>query len=171
MSSHLAPWSGEEHAAPPRWNSIGSGDKRRARLAPETHRIRVVSLSTAGAWSLRAHRAWARGMAARMLAAMPQSTRVPTPSIREALVPFLAAAAIAVAQLGLSAADTSLRPGYAASPTSAAVQENAAAGVRPPLSTSYDGPTSCAEPGFLTGDTVGDSNPLAVYRALCPVTP
>jgi hypothetical protein len=35
------------------------------------------------------------------------------------------------------------------------------------LSTTYAGPASCAEPGFLTGDTLGDANPAAVYRTLC----
>ena len=98
------------------------------------------------------------------------------PSTREALLPFIAAATLALAQLALTAADISTtfsaRPGYAAGPVTAPVQEHAAAAaVRPPLATTYDGPASCAEPGFLTGDTVGDANPLAMYRTLCPTTP
>jgi hypothetical protein len=36
-----------------------------------------------------------------------------------------------------------------------------------PLATTFDGPASCASPGFLTGDTVGDANPAALYAALC----
>jgi hypothetical protein len=35
------------------------------------------------------------------------------------------------------------------------------------LSTSYDGPASCATPGFLTGDNIGEANPMALYRTLC----
>jgi hypothetical protein len=42
---------------------------------------------------------------------------------------------------------------------------------RPSLSTTYDGPASCAAPGFLTGDTIGDANPVALFGTLCqPVT-
>jgi hypothetical protein len=36
------------------------------------------------------------------------------------------------------------------------------------LATTYDGPASCASPGFLTGETVGDANPAALHAALCP---
>jgi hypothetical protein len=36
------------------------------------------------------------------------------------------------------------------------------------LATTFDGPASCATPGFLTGDTVGDANPAVLYAALCP---
>jgi hypothetical protein len=39
---------------------------------------------------------------------------------------------------------------------------------RSSLSTSYNGPASCATQGFLTGDNIGDANPLALYRTLCP---
>lgn len=43
---------------------------------------------------------------------------------------------------------------------------------RPTLTTTYEGPASCAEPGFLTGDTIGEANPAGVYRALCePASP
>ncbi|MBV9169201.1 MAG: hypothetical protein JOZ81_03850 [Chloroflexi bacterium] len=35
------------------------------------------------------------------------------------------------------------------------------------LATTFDGPSSCAKPGFLTGDAVGDGNPAALYAALC----
>jgi hypothetical protein len=38
---------------------------------------------------------------------------------------------------------------------------------RASLSTAYDGPASCAAPGFLTGDTTGDANPVVLYRTLC----
>jgi hypothetical protein len=94
------------------------------------------------------------------------------PSAREALAPFAAAAVLALAQLGLTAADIGARPGYAASPATALVQHNAAAAaVRLPPATNYDGPASCGQPGFLTGDTVGDGNPLAIYRSLCPTRP
>ena len=36
-----------------------------------------------------------------------------------------------------------------------------------PLATTFAGPSSCANPGFLTGDTVADGNPAALYTALC----
>jgi hypothetical protein len=36
-----------------------------------------------------------------------------------------------------------------------------------PLATTYTGPSSCAAPGFLTGDTVGDGNPAALQAMLC----
>ena len=38
---------------------------------------------------------------------------------------------------------------------------------RSSLSTIYAGQASCSEPGFLTGDTIGDANPAAMYRTLC----
>jgi hypothetical protein len=35
------------------------------------------------------------------------------------------------------------------------------------LSTTYEGPASCAAAGFLTGDTIGDANPVVLFRTLC----
>jgi hypothetical protein len=52
------------------------------------------------------------------------------------------------------------------SSTSATVLETARPD-RVSLSTTYDGPASCAAAGFLTGDTIGDANPAALYGTLC----
>jgi hypothetical protein len=54
----------------------------------------------------------------------------------------------------------------AAPPSGSSVYE--LPGARRPLATTFDGPASCASPGFLTGDTVGDANPAALHAALCP---
>ena len=35
------------------------------------------------------------------------------------------------------------------------------------LHTTYEGPASCANHAFLTGDTVGDDNAARLYAALC----
>ena len=66
----------------------------------------------------------------------------------------------------LPAATRAGAPVAQTSSISATVVETARSG-RSRLSTAYDGPASCAEPGFLTGDTVGDANPAAMYRTLC----
>ncbi|MBV9133622.1 MAG: hypothetical protein JO318_13050 [Chloroflexi bacterium] len=85
--------------------------------------------------------------------------------------PALASAALLIASLALAGRATAFRP----SPRDVLADGSLTAAASPsarvagqPLATTFDGPSSCANPGFLTGDTVGDGNPAALYAALCP---
>ena len=77
-----------------------------------------------------------------------------------ALLVTAASAAVALAVIPTGVAVTH------ASSTPTTVVE-ASHSVLSTLSTTYEGPASCTEPGFLTGDTTGDTNPAAMYRTLC----
>ena len=105
-----------------------------------------------------------------MRPALPTQMASPWPNPRTLLL--VACLGFAVLLLVLAAAGvlpTVRRAGASVTQTAstpATVVETARSG-RSSLSTTYEGPASCAEPGFLIGDTIGDANPAAMYRTLC----